>query len=70
MDHMIHCFREYQPCHDGAAILKTETKNLQGEDININPFEVTESDTEEAAHDFQLVDGDDEEGDDEIDVEL
>ena len=70
MDHMIHCFREYQPCHDGAAILKTETKNLQGEDININPFEVTESDTEKAVQDLQLVDREDEEDDEEINVEL
>ena len=48
-DHLIHCFKEGLPCADGLDILK-EQQNLlsNAEHLNSNPFEITESDTEEA----------------------
>ena len=47
-DHLIHCFKKCQPCATGLDMLK-EQQNLlsNAEYLNSDPFEITESDTEE-----------------------
>ena len=48
-DHLIHCFKEGQPCANSLGILKEEQNLLSTvEYLNSNPFEITEIDTEEA----------------------
>ena len=46
-DHLIHCFKEVQPCANGLDMLK-EQQNLlsNAEYLNSNLFEITESDTD------------------------
>ena len=68
--HLIHCFKECQPCANGLDMLKVE-QNLvsNAEYLNSNPFEITESDTEEANTNNNLIDPSDSE-DDLIDTEL
>ena len=69
-DHLIHCFREGQPCVNGLDMLK-EQQNLlsNAEYLNSNPFEIKESDKEEANTNNNLIDISDSE-DDLIDIEL
>ena len=69
-DHLIHCFKEGQSCANGLDTLK-EQQNLlsNAEYLNNNPFEVTESNTEEANTKNNLIDLSDSE-DDFIDIEL
>ena len=69
-DHLIHCFKEGQSCANGLDMLK-EQQNLlsNAEYLNSNPFEVTESNTEEANTKNNLIDPSDSE-DDFIDIEL
>ena len=69
-DHLIHCFKEGQTCANGLDMLK-EQQNLllNAEYLNSNPFEITESDTEEANTNNNLIDPSDSE-DDLIDIEL
>ena len=69
-DHLIHCFKEGQPCANGLDILK-EQQNLlsNAEYLNSNPFETTESDTEEANTNNNLIDPSDSK-DDLVDIEL
>ena len=69
-DHLIHCFKEGQPCANGLDMLK-EQQNLlsNAEYLNSNPFVITESDTGEANTNNNLIDPNDSEND-LIDVEL
>ena len=69
-DHLIHCFKEGQPCATGLDMLK-EQQNLlsNSEYLNSNAFEITESDTEEANTNNNLIDPSDSE-DDLVDIEL
>ena len=47
VDHLIHCFKEGQPCANGLDMLKKQQNLLSNaEYLNSNPFEITESDTE------------------------
>ena len=61
-DYLIHCFKEGQPCANGLNMLK-EQQNLlsNAEYLNTNPFEITESDTEEANMSNNLIDPSDSE---------
>ena len=56
-DHLIHCFKEGQPSANALDMLK-EQQNLllNAEYLNSSPFEITESDTEEANMDNNLID--------------
>ena len=48
-DHLIHCFREGQPCTNGLDMLKKQQNLLSNaEYLSSNPFEITKSNTEEA----------------------
>ena len=61
-DHLNHYFKEGQPCANGLDMLK-EQQNLlsNAEYLNINSFEITESDTGEANTDNNLIDPSDSE---------
>ena len=66
----IHCFKEGQPCANGLDMLrKQQNLLLNAEYLNSNPLEITESDTEEANTNNNLIDSSDSE-DDLIDTEL
>ena len=69
-DHLIHCFKEGQPCANGLDMLK-EQQNLlsNAEYLNSNLFEITENDTEAASTNNNLIFFSDSE-DDLIDIEL
>ena len=56
-DHLIHCFKDNQPCATGSNMLK-EQQNLlmKAEHLNSNPFQITDSDTEEANAEADLID--------------
>ena len=69
-DHLIHCFKEGQPCANGLDMLKEQQNLLSNpEYLNSNPFEITESDTEETNTNNNLIVPSDSE-DDLIDIEL
>ena len=69
-DHLIHCFKEGQPCPNGLDMLKEQQNLLSNAEYpNNNPFDITESDTEEANTNNDLIDPSDCE-DDLIDIEL
>ena len=69
-DHLIHCFKEGQPCANGLDMLKEQQNLLSNvEYLNSNPFEITENDTEEVNMNNNLIDPSDSE-DDLIDTEL
>ena len=69
-DHLIHCFKEDQPCANGLDLVKEQQNVLSNaEYLNGNPFEITESDTEKANTNNNLIDSSDSE-DDLIDIEL
>ena len=69
-DHLIHCFKEGQPCANGLDMLKDQQNLLSNaEYLNSNPFEIMESDTEEANTNNNLIDHRDSE-DGLVDVEL
>ena len=69
-DHLIHCFKEGQPCARGLDMLKGQQNLLSNaEYLNSDPFEITESDTEETNTNNNLIDPSDSE-DDLIDIEL
>ena len=56
-DHLIHCFKEGQPCANGLDMLKDQQNLLLNtEYLNSNPTEITESDTEEANMNNNLID--------------
>ena len=69
-DHLIQCFKEGQPCANGLDMLR-EQQNLlsNAEYLNSSPFEITESDTEEANTNNNLIDPSYSE-DELIDIEL
>ena len=69
-DHLIHCFKEGQPCANGLDMSK-EQQNLlsNAEYLNSNPFEITERDTEEPNTNNNLIDPRDSE-DGLIDIEF
>ena len=63
-DHLIHCFKEGQPYANGLDILKEQQNMLsKAEYLNSNPFEITESDTEEEYTNNNLIDPSDSEND-------
>ena len=68
-DHLIHCFKDNQPCATGSNMLK-EQQNLlmKAEHLNSNPFQITDSDTEEANAEANLIDPSNDE-DDFIDID-
>ena len=69
-EHLIHYFKEGQPCADGLDMLKEQQNLLSNpEYLNNNPFEITESDTEETNTNNNLIVPSDSE-DDLIDIEL
>ena len=69
-DHLIHCFKKGQTCANGLDMLKKQQNLLpHAEYLNSNPFDITESDTEEANTNNNLIDPIDSE-DDLIDIEL
>ena len=69
-DHLIHCFKDGQPCANGLDMLKVQQNLLSKEEyLNSKPFEITESDTEDANTNNSLIDPSDSE-DDLIDIEL
>ena len=69
-DYLIHCLKEGQPCVNGLDILKKQDNLLSNAEYpNSNPFEITESDTEEVNTNNNLLDPTDSE-DDLIDIEL
>ena len=69
-EHLIHCFKEGQPCANGLDMLKEQQNLLSNpEYLNSNPFEITESDTEETNTNNNLIVPSDSE-DDLIDIEL
>ena len=55
-DNLIPCFKEGQPCANGLDMLK-EQQNLlsNAEYLNSNPFEIKESDTDEANTNNNLI---------------
>ena len=56
-DHLIYCFKEFQPCANGLDMLKDQQNLLSNtEYLNSNPTEITESDTEEANTNNNLID--------------
>ena len=56
-DHLIYCFKEGQPCANGLDMLKDQQNLLSNtEHLNSNPTEITESDTEEANTNNNLID--------------
>ena len=66
-DEQIHCFKETSSCSSGAALLKKATE-AQDEDQSLNnPFEISESDTEDSYENFHIIDEDTE---DDIDIEI
>ena len=63
-DNKIHCFKSTQPCSAGASVLEDQTKVVNNTDANeMNPFEPTDSDVEEANDPGNLLDEDEEEDD-------
>ena len=68
-DNIIHSFKSQQPCSEGVFLLKDQGYILNNEEIvNCNPFEVTDSDVDEADTETNIVDEHDDE-DDFIDIE-
>ena len=69
-DHSIHCLKEGQPCANCLDILKEQQNLLSNvEYLDRNPFEITESDTEEVNTNNNLIDPSNSD-DDLIDIEL
>ena len=71
-DHLIQCFKEIQLCANGLGMLKEQGATESAVECRIfkkNPFEIMESDTEEANTNNDLIDLSDFE-DDLIDIEL
>ena len=69
-DDLIHSFKEGQPCTNGLDVLREQQHLLSNaEYLNSNPFEITESDTEDTNTNNNLIDPSDSE-DDLIDIEL
>ena len=65
-DDIIHCLKEGQPCSSGRSMLRSQLEILSEPDIN--PFQCTSSDVEEAYPTLQLLDSDHEE-DSDIEIE-
>ena len=55
-DHMITCFKLNKSCHAGSSMLEGEMAIIN--EPETNPFEITESDVEEAVPENQLIDED------------
>ena len=54
---IIHCFKSESPCLEGASLLKDQVNILNNYDIvNCNPFEVTDSDVDEANIETNIID--------------
>ena len=67
-DHVIHCFKEGEPCATGKDKLKSQLSVLSDEADLSNPF-ITSSDEEDAAQDFNKIDEHDID-DFDIDIEI
>ena len=64
IDHLIHCFKDYQPCATVSNMLKEQQNFLRNaEHLNNNPFQITDSDMEEANAEANLIDPSDDEDD-------
>ena len=48
-DHLISCFKEGKKTEEGAAQLKNQTLLLQNDEIDANPFQITDEDIADAA---------------------
>ena len=57
-DHVIHCFKEGEPCASGKDKLKSQLSVLSEEADLKNPF-IKSSDEEDAPQDFNKIDEDD-----------
>ena len=56
-DSIIHCFKSGQPFSESALLLKDPMNILNNDDIvNCNPFEVTDSDVDEANTGTNIID--------------
>ena len=66
-DDAIHCFKEGQPCSSGKAILHAQLAILKEPDVN--PFEATDSDVEEAYPPSLELRDSDQDGDSDIEID-
>ena len=67
-DEIVYCFKSGSPCAAGLSLLNDQTAMLDDPSLQINPFEITVLNREEAAESFHLLDEDNDE--DGFDVEL
>ena len=65
-DDVIHCFKEGEPCRQGREVLRSQLSILKEQDTN--PFEVSDSDVEDASDPHLWIDGDQEGDDQDVDV--
>ena len=69
-DDNIHCFKKETTCEAGRERLTTQLSIIQEEETNdVDPFEITADDVEDASQPFHIIDEDVDE-DDFIDVIL
>ena len=66
-DDVIHCFKECEPCRQDREVLRSQLSILNEPDTN--PFEVSDSDVEDASDPHLWLDND-EEGDNNQDVDV
>ena len=66
-DDVIHCFKECEPCRQSCEVLRTQLSILNEPDTN--PFEVSDSDVEDASDPYLWLDND-QEGDNNQDVDV
>ena len=64
-DNLIHCFKDGQPCSAGTSLLKDQ---INDDVVNANPFEVTDSNVDEANSPTNLIDASDDK-DDFVDID-
>ena len=68
-DNMIHCFKNGQPCSACATLLQDQVHIINNDDVvNAKPFDVTDSDVDEATLQENLVDESENE-DDFVDID-
>ena len=60
-DEIVHCFKSGSPCAARLSLLNDQTAMLDDPSLQINPFEITDSDREEAEESFHLIDEDNDE---------
>ena len=69
-DHPISSFKEGEKTEEGAAQLKNQTLLLQNDEIDANPFQITDDDIADAAPLCYIVEDEYSTGDDEFDVDI